>query len=157
MASMAILDVKLLLEITNNCFLQINWFEHLIALFSQIQTPWLCSSPCEYSLIKCINCHTIGKNLHSNNTFLQSKQTHGATNVLLLHEVSITCIHKVHNLEQQKVPHQVTMTKFLVIIDQVSYKVVTHDSFLTHNIGPMTWLITLVHPNCIIIQKIVFS
>jgi hypothetical protein len=78
-----------------------------IALLSQIASnfPWLCSSPCEYSLIKCINCHIVGKDPHSNNTFLQNKQTLGATDILLLHEVSITCIHKVHNLEQQKVLH----------------------------------------------------
>jgi hypothetical protein len=65
---------------------------------------------------------------HAQNTFgcLNGVQSNNTTCIFLLYKIVIMCINILHDFEEQKVMHLILMTKKVIALNKMFYKITSH-------------------------------
>jgi hypothetical protein len=65
---------------------------------------------------------------HAKSAFgcLNGVQSNNTTHIFLLYKIFVMCINIPHDLEEQRVMHLILMTKKMIVLNQMFYKITLH-------------------------------
>ncbi len=65
---------------------------------------------------------------HAESAFgcLNGVQSNNTTHIFLLYKIFVMCINIPHDLEEQRVMHLILMTKKMIVLNQMFYKITLH-------------------------------
>ncbi len=83
-------------------------------------------------LIIGISSLAICKHAHCTCAFLDGAQFDNTTCIFLLYEIIVVCTNVIHDAKEQCVTHSISMTKKFIIVDQMFYKIILHNSTMAN-------------------------